>query len=172
MSNVDILPPIDPDKGEWDDVAISRRKFLTMGFMLTTAVTGLTVGGAGATYLVGNTTTSAPGNWVKVGKVEELKPGAVHQSNYSFMTTDAWRKVEQKGLLYAFSDDGAEYTVLSATCSHLGCNVHWKEGSGQFACPCHDGHFARDGQVISGPPPRPLTRLQSKVENGVLLALV
>ena len=37
------------------------------------------------------------------------------------------------------------------------------ETSTQFKCPCHGGIYARDGQVVSGPPPRPLERLNSRV---------
>ncbi len=53
--------------------------------------------------------------------------------------------------------------ALSLICTHLGCTVQWQEGKQQFYCPCHDGRFDRDGDVIAGPPPLPLERLPVKV---------
>lgn len=54
--------------------------------------------------------------------------------------------------------------AFSAICTHLGCVVQWNEG-GFIQSPCHDGRFnAQTGDVISGPPPRPLPRYQLVVE--------
>ncbi|MCL4301458.1 MAG: Rieske (2Fe-2S) protein [Anaerolineae bacterium] len=166
------LPPLDPQKGSWDDEALSRRRFLELGFWSAAGVAGLTVGGAGLRFLAGNSLDPKPEHWVEVGAVADLPTGQVHRATYKVRTTDVWREIEKAGLLYAFSDDGAEYTVLEATCSHLGCNVHWREETGHFACPCHNGAFTREGVVVSGPPPAPLRRLSTKIENGILLALV
>jgi cytochrome b6-f complex iron-sulfur subunit len=54
-------------------------------------------------------------------------------------------------------------TALSLICTHLGCTVRWQEGKQQFFCPCHDGYYDRNGDVISGPPPMPLEQLQAKI---------
>jgi nitrite reductase/ring-hydroxylating ferredoxin subunit len=51
--------------------------------------------------------------------------------------------------------------AFSAVCSHLSCAVLWVKESGKLECPCHDGVFEpRDGSVVAGPPPRPLTRIR------------
>ncbi len=60
-------------------------------------------------------------------------------------------------------------TVLSATCSHLGCLVNYSREKGEFICPCHGGRYDLTGKNIAGPPPAPLGRIPSKVENGMLL---
>lgn len=52
--------------------------------------------------------------------------------------------------------------AFSTTCTHLGCQVHWKPEEKIFFCPCHDGVFDADGNPVSGPPPSPLA--QSPVE--------
>lgn len=166
------LPPLDPEKGSWDEAALSRRRFLELGFWAATGTAGLMVGGAGAGFLVGDSLKPKPEQWVTVGALADLPVGQVHRAPYTVRAQDAWREVEKNGLLYCFSDDGAEYTVLNATCTHLGCNVLWREERGEFVCPCHSGRFSREGEVAGGPPPAPLRRLQTKIENGVLLALV
>lgn len=49
---------------------------------------------------------------------------------------------------------GDSFHVISAVCTHLGCNIQWREK--EFQCPCHGSYFAADGEVISGPAPRAL----------------
>jgi len=56
--------------------------------------------------------------------------------------------------------------AFSAVCTHFACIVKWEAAKGQIYCPCHDGYFnPQDGQVISGPPPLPLTPIAVSVVN-------
>ncbi len=59
---------------------------------------------------------------------------------------------------------GGELRAFSAVCTHLGCIVQWKKDEGIFLCPCHAGKFDTNGNVISGPPPKPLPQYRLKVE--------
>jgi Rieske Fe-S protein len=48
----------------------------------------------------------------------------------------------------------------SAVCTHLACAVLWRAEDGRLECPCHDGVFdPATGEVLAGPPPRPLPRV-------------
>jgi menaquinol-cytochrome c reductase iron-sulfur subunit len=58
--------------------------------------------------------------------------------------------------------------VFNPRCTHLGCAYRWDARREQFACPCHGGTFAISGEVTGGPPPRALTKLSSKIEDGTL----
>ncbi|RMG72079.1 MAG: hypothetical protein D6710_05245 [Nitrospirae bacterium] len=58
--------------------------------------------------------------------------------------------------------------VLSPVCTHLGCMVTWHRKRGEFLCPCHGGRYDIQGLVLGGPPPRPLTRLPMKIQEGKL----
>ena len=102
----------------------------------------------------------------------DFPAGKVHRVTYSFHVEDAWREMKQTSILFIFSEHGSDYIVLDATCTHLGCNVHWQEEQSRFSCPCHDGIFSREGVAVSGPVEKPLRQFQTKIENGVLLALV
>lgn len=166
------LIPLDPDKGSWDEKELSRRQFLQTTFWAVTGVTVVAVGGAGSRFLVGNSLEPRESKWVLVGKVSDLPAGAVHRVNYTMRAKDAWREVEKKGALYAFSDDGTTYTVLDAICTHLGCIVQWQPGENIYSCPCHSAIFTREGEVTSGPPPKPLNRLETKVEAEQLWAQI
>lgn len=58
---------------------------------------------------------------------------------------------------------GKKIRAFSTTCTHLGCQVHWKPDEKTFFCPCHEGVFDADGNPVSGPPPTPLAQLPVKV---------
>ncbi len=58
---------------------------------------------------------------------------------------------------------GDGLTAMSAVCSHLGCLVKWESNTNHFKCPCHGGTYDRAGNVVSGPPPRPLEKLHVRV---------
>jgi quinol---cytochrome c reductase iron-sulfur subunit, bacillus type len=58
--------------------------------------------------------------------------------------------------------------VVSAICPHEGCEVLWDAPRNQFACPCHESYFAADGARMSGPSPRGLDALPSRVQDGKL----
>jgi Rieske Fe-S protein len=73
--------------------------------------------------------------------------------------------------------DGEDYLViragetrfhaLAATCTHSEvCLVEWDPGRRQLVCPCHRGVFDVYGNVVSGPPPRPLPRREVVVREG------
>lgn len=60
---------------------------------------------------------------------------------------DVWRAFEQK-------------------CTHLTCAVKYA-GNDRIECPCHNGWFsAYTGEVLQGPPPRPLPQLEVVVREG------
>ena len=46
--------------------------------------------------------------------------------------------------------------AFSATCTHLGCIVQYRDDLGHIWCACHNGHFDLNGRNIQGPPPAPL----------------
>ncbi|MFQ6131182.1 MAG: ubiquinol-cytochrome c reductase iron-sulfur subunit [Armatimonadota bacterium] len=83
---------------------------------------------------------------------------------------------EGDGRVYAYRDIPAivihtkeGFVAFDATCTHLGCLVKWDADRGQIACPCHAGIFDLKGNVLSGPPPRPLTPLRVEVVGDKLM---
>jgi nitrite reductase/ring-hydroxylating ferredoxin subunit len=49
-----------------------------------------------------------------------------------------------------------ELRAYSATCTHLGCIVQYRNDIAHIWCACHNGHFDLNGVNIQGPPPAPL----------------
>lgn len=72
----------------------------------------------------------------------------------------------------ALVDTGGELRAFSAVCTHLGCIVRWEPGMEHLYCACHGGMFDREGQVVGGPPPRPLPSYPVEVRDGQIVVKV
>ncbi len=166
------LSPADPQKVNWDEEMLSRRGFLQVAFAFLAGLGGLAVGGVATRFLIGNALELRGRNKIALAKVQDLLPNKVQRLTYSFRAKDAWREVEHSGTVFAYSEDGQTYRILSGTCTHLGCIVRWAEAENRFACPCHSGFYTREGEVISGPPPKPLKVLESVIEDGTLYIFI
>lgn len=81
---------------------------------------------------------------------------------------DGWRKMVSEKSVYVVNGAGSKPRVLSSVCPHLGCTVAWNGAKDRFVSPCHNGVFAPDGTLISGPPRRGMDELESKIEDGRL----
>lgn len=59
--------------------------------------------------------------------------------------------------------------AFSAVCTHLNCTVQYDDEASVIWCACHNGKFDLNGQVISGPPPRPLEAYRVNVRGEDIL---
>ena len=105
-------------------------------------------------------------DWILLGDSEGVPLGKPMQVEFTQRRKDGWMTVEQRRSAWMVTKDGKDFTVFDPHCTHLGCPYRWDEGRGQFICPCHTAIFDLDGNVVSGPPPRPLDRMEAKVEAG------
>jgi len=58
--------------------------------------------------------------------------------------------------------------VLSAACTHLGCDVIWDTSSRVFRCPCHGAQFDENGEIISGPVNTPMKKIPFEIKDRTL----
>jgi Rieske Fe-S protein len=58
---------------------------------------------------------------------------------------------------------GDRVVARSLVCTHIGCVVQWDPAESLYLCPCHRGRFDENGQVVDGPPTRPLTEISTQV---------
>jgi len=61
------------------------------------------------------------------------------------------------------------FLAISAVCPHLRCIVNWNEVLKKFECPCHGAKFNQNGEVLEGPPPRPLDLYKLQILAGNLV---
>jgi len=76
--------------------------------------------------------------------------------------------IQEKTMLgYVFlKKDELQLTAFSPICTHLGCLVKWSNIQKEFVCACHGGKYDINGNVIAGPPPKPLERLPLDIKEG------
>jgi Rieske Fe-S protein len=66
---------------------------------------------------------------------------------------------EKDGCILIHPDEQT-YVAYSQKCTHLSCAVYYAPQKNRLECPCHEGYFSvKNGEVLQGPPPRPLPRV-------------
>lgn len=127
-----------------------RRALLLLG----AAVGGVTAGGTG--FLIGctpadNTASSPPGGSTRV-PLSALPPGTHLRVLHQGFPVDVRRR-----------EDGS-VDALSLLCTHTACEVKWQPATERYSCSCHEGLFDADGEVLLGPPPRPLRSVPARID--------
>lgn len=67
--------------------------------------------------------------------------------------------------------DQGELVIFSLICSHKRCTVAYQAEEEVFECPCHEGLYDKQGNVLDGPPPAPLSRFKYDIRDGMILVL-
>jgi glycine/D-amino acid oxidase-like deaminating enzyme/nitrite reductase/ring-hydroxylating ferredoxin subunit len=79
--------------------------------------------------------------------------GTEDLDSFKDILPDTGAVVEYKGKkLAVYKDEHGKVTLLSPTCTHTGCIVHFNPVEKSWDCPCHGGRFDLEGQVLCGPP--------------------
>ena len=127
------------------EAASSRRRFLgwlSRGFLSLWAV--------GLAWMVGGflkpprSRESLGRGVVKVGPESDLLPGRAQLVRHG------------REPVFVIRTTAGELIGVSAVCSHLHCVLDFDRAQQRLACPCHEGSFDLSGNVLTGPPPRPL----------------
>jgi menaquinol-cytochrome c reductase iron-sulfur subunit len=147
---------------------VGRRDFMKATIATLGGIIGAAIGIPAVSYLIGPAQKSENTDWIRLGSVNkvELNVPTLFKAVVEIQT--GWVKEEDEFSVYVLTENGRDFTVMSNVCTHLGCSVRWINDQDSFFCPCHNASFARDGSVLDGPPPRPLDRFESKVEDGIL----
>jgi glycine/D-amino acid oxidase-like deaminating enzyme/nitrite reductase/ring-hydroxylating ferredoxin subunit len=94
------------------------------------------------------------------------------KSMAEYLTADAIESVERlrpgegrlvrSGLkkVAACRDRHGKLHLHSASCTHMGCVVHWNSLEQCWDCPCHGSQFAPDGSCLNGPAVSPLSEVE------------
>lgn len=167
------LHTIPPDRTEWDeqpkwrtdfpidrpqDAYHTRREFTK--FLVLTSFA----------FVVGqfwialqNLWRRTRGEWPmkRIIDLQDLPPGKATVFHYPTANDPA--------LLVRPADE--ELVAYASQCTHLQCPVLPEVETGRLHCPCHVGYFAlATGEVLAGPPRRPLPRIQLTIKGNLVYA--
>jgi succinate dehydrogenase / fumarate reductase iron-sulfur subunit len=106
--------------------------------------------------------------WIKAGSLPKVDIGRPVEIIYYSQRWEKGEQVSYPKRAYIVRGDLNEISAIDPTCTHLGCTCYWDESIHMFLCPCHGGAFDINGNVALGPPPKPLVRLNVKVEDDTL----
>jgi quinol---cytochrome c reductase iron-sulfur subunit, bacillus type len=100
--------------------------------------------------------------WTRVARLDDLADGKPKRVAVVSELKDAWTRYEHEnlGAIWLLRDKD-EVRALSVTCPHLGCGIEFTGGG--FGCPCHTSSFDRDGKRKSGPSPRDMDAIDTRV---------
>jgi nitrite reductase/ring-hydroxylating ferredoxin subunit len=141
-------PQACPDCEETSASDPSRREFLRK----------LAGGAAAVTLLgaIGSCTEDLPE--MLVGEVQAMRANGTLSPKFNGNRIMA---IEKEGKI----------VIFSLVCRHKACTVKWKDDKDRFECPCHEGTYDSEGEVISGPPPGPLRRYKHEIRGQDLWVL-
>lgn len=105
------------------------------------------------------------GEWVAVASDGEIEDGQTRIVAWQMEIEDGYTRTKRNYSAFV-RRSGDAYTAFDPSCPHLGCHVEYKEKKKRYVCPCHGGVFDDSGNVISGPPPHGLAKIDVKVEGG------
>ena len=156
-----------PAREEWreefpypwsEDEVVTRRD--TLRFLV--AGSGALFLATGILSIVGNLPSGEQVKAVPIARVGELAENEWRVFNFP----DQYAQ----GILINLPGKGL--VAYSDVCTHLSCAVTYQAESKKLHCPCHEGFFdAATGEVLAGPPPRPLPLIQLAIQNETIYAV-
>lgn len=142
---------------------IDRRKFLVRITLLAGAIPAAIVSVPIFGALLGPLLQRQRQVWRKVANVSEINIGETKLISYVNADPLPWAGVTAKSAAWLRRESEEKFIAFSANCSHLGCPVRWEDKAQLFMCPCHGGVYYKDGAVAAGPPPKPLTQIEVRI---------
>lgn len=134
----------------------TRREFTRYLVLASAAFAG----GSGLVSIWASLRSVNTGQPTAIVALDEVEVGASYTFDYPTPRDPAILVRPDEETLLAFSQK----------CTHLGCVVFWSKANEHFECPCHEGMFDLEGRPVSGPPDRPLTRIDLEVRDGIVWA--
>ena len=160
-----------PEASKPSDKQAGRRRALVILINTATALISGALGALLGAFALRPTAQTGRERWLRAGSVVELKPGTPVARVLSIPRADGWYRERVRQTVFLVRD-GDHVKALSATCTHLGCQVRWDSEGKKFRCPCHGGAYDAQGRVVEGPPPRSLDTIDVRVDEATNSVMV
>ena len=151
---------------ETETTHVDRRNFfqIAIGAIGGIIAAGYAIPGIG--YVISPALEEKTEGWIPLGSADNIPLHSPVLLKAKVTQKIGWLTEFKEYGVYVFTDDGENYKALSNVCTHLGCHVRWDEDQEAYTCPCHNAAFDLYGQVLHGPPPRPMDEVTIKIEDG------
>ncbi len=159
--------------GSFDGETVSRRRFMTGSANVAgaIAVAAFTLPALG--FALGPVFDRESDTWQDIGLLSRFTA-----DTYTPVTITVDPTIGEAGKSLAYvrrhseaidgppKDRYDHIVAISSRCAHVGCPVRFVAYARAFVCPCHGGVYDYLGRRTGGPPPRPLDRFYTLIENG------
>lgn len=102
--------------------------------------------------------------WESILSLDQIQPETPKSVELIKTLKDGWQTSTNVKSVWVVHKKDGEVVTYAPLCTHLGCGYRWEAERKAFFCPCHSSVFDINGKVISGPAPRPLDTLPTKIE--------
>ena len=153
---------------EIQDSRLTSRRALLAGACVTSAAvlagcSSSDPSSSATTPATGGSTAAATGSATATGSSPATGVAAGALAATSQVPEGGGLIIDGKNIVITQPQTGA-FRAFSAICTHQGCIVN-RISNGTIDCPCHGSKYSiKDGSVVNGPAPRPLTAVEIKVE--------
>jgi len=149
-----------------DDPSLSpgRRRALVLLVNGAVAAIGGALGALLGVFALKPAAAASRDRWIRAGALSDLEPDVPAVRVLIVPRVDGWYRERAPQTVFLVWDGKTQVRAMSATCTHLGCQVNWDGKAERFNCPCHGGVYDATGKVLEGPPPRPLDRLEARID--------
>ena len=155
-----------------DKKQLTRRDFMAISTWGITGFITLGLGIPAAIYVISPTRKSDEDqDWIRLGSISKVELNTPTLFKTTVKQQTGWIVNEQEIAVYVLTENGRDFVAMSNVCTHLGCRVRWISEQEQFFCPCHNAAFDKNGDVANGPPPRPMDRYETKIEDDQIFIL-
>ena len=145
------------------ELLVTRRRFLSrLSFIMMGAI-GAVLSIPIVAYLLSPLFDPRRRAWRDLGVASDFPAGQTQRVIFGAPSQLPWAGQTALTSAWVRRDTEHDFTVFAVNCTHLGCPVNWQPKADLFLCPCHGGVFYADGTVAGGPPPRPLTRYETRI---------
>ena len=148
---------------------VTRRKFLSYAIGAISGAIGAAVALPVVGYFLSPVWKKKTPRLTPIASVSDIVVGEPIFITYEERMRDGWYVSTLSKGGWGVTKDGKEFVLFDPRCTHLNCPYYWDKEKKIFQCPCHNGQFDIDGNVLGGPPPRPLDRLETIIEDGNIL---
>ncbi len=147
----------------------TRRDFMAFATWAIGGLISLGMGIPAVAYVIGPALKGRENQeWIRIGSASKVELNNPTLFKTKILKQTGWIVNETELSIYVLTNNGRDYVAMSNVCTHLACRVRWISDQEQFFCPCHNAVFDKAGEVVDGPPPRPLDRYEVKVEEDQL----
>jgi nitrite reductase/ring-hydroxylating ferredoxin subunit len=156
----DVREAVAPHQAEFpyerdEEAQVTRREFCNFLFLTSSALFVSAAGFAGKyTYDAQFTPQYSP---MLIEGAKDLQPGSALNFRYP----------NENDTAILIRSLNGEYHAYGQKCTHLACPVYYEKQRQRIECPCHEAGFdVATGNVLYGPPPRPLDVVEIEVRAG------